>query len=332
MAGHTWLGGGGIYYYNGSSWGLQTAPGCGDLNGIWGSSANDIWAVGDSGTLLHYGGCAGGPTSAALNTTLGTVNLSTSGGGFTNPAWTAPGDVRCSNPSGFNFPWGMFSFNITSLTAGQTVRVTLKFPTPLPLGTKYYKCINGTMVDCTSLVTRVDEYTLILTLTDGGLGDADGLANGTIVDPGGPAYPIAVTQSSSAQMPVTAPQKPVSLSNIGIKSASLSATKVAPGEKVTVTASVANTGTGNGDSVIKLYVNGAEDSKQGISVNSGGTTSVTFDVSRNEPGTYTVYVGGTQAGSFTVEQFTPNTILFISGALVFFALIVGAIWMSRRRA
>ena len=111
-----------------------------------------------------------------------------------------------------------------------------------------------------------------------------------------------------------------------------SATKVTPGTPVTVTANVANTGTGNGASVIKVYVNGAEEARQGVTVNSGGTSQVSFDISRSDPGTYTVYVGGTQAGSFTVDQFTPDTILYISGALVFFALVGGIIWITRRRA
>ena len=128
-----------------------------------------------------------------------------------------------------------------------------------------------------------------------------------------------------------APQKPISLSNITVKSASLSATKVTPGAPVTVTANVANAGTGNGTAVVKVYVNGAEEAQQGVSVNSGGTSQVSFDVSRNEPGTYTVYVGGTNACSFTVDQFTPDTILYISGAMVFFAFILGVIWMSRKR-
>ena len=84
--------------------------------------------------------------------------------------------------------------------------------------------------------------------------------------------------------------------------------------------------------MVKVYVNGTEDASQGVTVTSGGTSSVTFNVARNEPGTYSVYVGGAQAGSFTVDEFTPNTVLFISGALVFFALVMGVIFMTRRRA
>jgi hypothetical protein len=284
--------------------------------------------------LLNAAPCTYAPanvTSATVNTNLGAVNFSINAGSIGGLTAVSPATMPCAT-SGYYFPYGMFGFNITNLTAGQQVAITIRFPNPLPLGTRYYKCINGRMVDCSSLVTRVNEYTLILTLTDGGLGDADGMANGTIVDPGGPAFPLnAIPQSSSAQMPVTAPQKPVSLSNISVKSASLSAAKVSPGTPITVTASVANTGTGNGTSVVKVYVNGAEEAQQGVSVNSGSTSQVSFNVSRNEPGAYTVYVGGINAGSFTVDEFTPDTVLYISGALVFFALVIGVIWMARIR-
>jgi hypothetical protein len=331
--GHSMMGGGTMQRYNGSSWSGVSIPDSPALNAIWGSSSSDIFAVGDSGTMLHYGsGCPGGATSAALNTALGTVNLNIDAGYISNPGWLPPADVRCSNPSGYNFPYGMFSFNITNLTPGQVSRVTLRFPNPLPLGARYYKCINGNMVDCSSLATRVNEYTLVLTLADGGLGDADGAANGRIIDPGGPAFPLATTTSHQSSIP-TAPQSPVSLSNISVKSASLSATRVSPGTQITVIANVANTGVGNGASVVKLYVNGSEESSQGVAVNSGASTQVKFNISRNEPGAYDVYVGGMQAGNFTVDQFSdPNTILVISGSLVFFAFVIGAVYMTRRKA
>jgi len=176
------------------------------------------------------------------------------------------------------------------------------------------------MIDITSHFTRVNEYTVILTLTENGCYTL------------GAAFPLnAPPQSSSPWLPEMA-KAPVKLSNIAVQKASISATKVAPGDTVTVTADVANTGTGNGTSMIKVYINGQEETSQGVTVTSGTTTPVTFTVSRNEPGTYSVYVGGTEAGSFTVDEFTPNTVLFISGALVFFALIIGVIFMTRRRA
>ena len=53
---------------------------------------------------------------------------------------------------------------------------------------------------------------------------------------------------------------------------------------------------------------------------------------RSQPGTYSVYVGGEQAGSFTVDEFAdPNIILFASLAALAFVLILGAVYFTRRK-
>lgn len=269
--------------------------------------------------------------TATVSTSLGNVAFACNAGSIQGLSAIDAAQASCPF-SGYYFPYGLFSYSLINFRPGRQVLVTMRFPYPLPLGARYYKCQNGSMIDCTSLVTRPDEYTLILTLTDGGLGDADGVANGTIVDPGGPAVLININTPARGSSLPAAPQTPVSLSNIIVKSASLSATKIVPGTPVTVTANVANTGTGNGTSIVKVYINGAEETSRGVSVNSGGATQVSFDITHNEPGTYTVYVGSIPAGSFIVDQFTPDTILLISGALVLFALVGGVIWIWRRRA
>ena len=269
--------------------------------------------------------------TASATTNIGMVNFTINAGSINGLTSISTASLPCA-PSGYTFPYGFFSFNISNLIPGSSVQVTIKLPNPMPTGMKYFKCQNGIPVDCSSIMTRPDPYTIVLTLVDGGTGDADGIANGTIIDPGGPSFPLSTPQSSSATMPVTAAQQPVSLSNISVKSASLSATKVAPGTPVTVTANVSNTGNGNGTSVVRVYINGSEVASRGITVNSGGSTHVSFDVARNEPGTYTVYVGGTNAGSFTVGWFAdPDIILFISSALVFFAFVLGVAYIARRR-
>jgi hypothetical protein len=146
---------------------------------------------------------------------------------------------------------------------------------------------------------------------------------------------ISTTPNGGSSMPgsTTSPsQSPVILPTVSVRSASLSATRVAPGATITVTADVVNTSTVNGTGSIKVYVNGGLENSQGVTVKSGSSTPVTFTVSRNEPGTYSVYVGGTQAGSFTVDQFAdPNMILYISVALILIALAGGAVYIMRRR-
>jgi hypothetical protein len=142
---------------------------------------------------------------------------------------------------------------------------------------------------------------------------------------------ITPPQSSSAGgSPVT--QGPAPIANITVENISLSSAKVGPGAPVTVTAYVANKGTADGSSRIKLYVNGQEEANQGVTLSSGSRTPIKFTVSRDEPGTYSVYVGSIPAGSFVIDQFAdPNLILYISGALLLFALVGGVIFMATRK-
>jgi hypothetical protein len=139
-------------------------------------------------------------------------------------------------------------------------------------------------------------------------------------------------QSSSAGGVPTVVQGPVPISNITVENISLSSAKVGPGAPVTVTAYVANKGTADGSSRIKLYINGQEEANQGVTLSSGSRTPVKFTISRDEPGSYSVYVGSIPAGSFEVDQFAdPNLILYISGALLLFALAGGVIFMATRK-
>jgi len=140
-----------------------------------------------------------------------------------------------------------------------------------------------------------------------------------------------VPPSSSSSTPA-APQAPVTLPSIQVQSATLSAAKVSPDMPVTVTADIVNRGTVNGSARIKLYVNGREDSSQGITLESGGNRPLYFTVSRSQPGTYVVYAGGIQAGSFIVEDAVdPNIILVVSCALIFSALVLGLLYILRRQ-
>jgi hypothetical protein len=303
------------------------AAAAGQLHLVWSDSRN----AGDFEIYYRHGTTpVENVASGSVNTDQGRVTFAASAGSLTGLKHLNPGEFPCG-VSGYFFPFGMFAFNVTNLTSGGSVNVTITFPSPVALNAKYYKCQNGTIVDCTSLVTRPDVNTLILRLTDGGLGDADGRANGTIVDPGGPALslnPSGVT-SHGGYLPAP-PQGPVSLPNISVKSAKLSAAKVAPGTPVTVTADIANTGAVNGSTRIQLYVNGQADSTQGVTVTSGSNSPVAFTVSRNEPGTYSVYVGGVNAGSFTVDTFADSGWIIFGVSALFLFTFIAAITVYRR--
>jgi hypothetical protein len=125
--------------------------------------------------------------------------------------------------------------------------------------------------------------------------------------------------------------KPVEMSNIVVQSAAIATPKVAPGEKVDVTASVTNKGTTNGDAKLTLYVNGQEADSKSVALAAGQTAPVHFYVSMNEPGTYAVHVGSVPAGSFTVDAFANNDFL-IYGLIALFTIgIAVVIYMATRK-
>jgi hypothetical protein len=143
--------------------------------------------------------------------------------------------------------------------------------------------------------------------------------------------PLAVTPHSSASVNSITNPPPMQMPYIYIESAGLSASQVEPGSPVKVTAVVANKGTVNGSANIRLYVNGYEEPAQGVLLASGQSRTLSFDVSRAEPGAYQVYVNGTPAGSFTVsDSFGNNAILVISSLCLLGALFISVLMVLRR--
>ena len=47
-----------ILHYNGTAWTAMDSGSTSNLKGVWGSALNDVYAVGDSGIILHYNGTA----------------------------------------------------------------------------------------------------------------------------------------------------------------------------------------------------------------------------------------------------------------------------------
>jgi photosystem II stability/assembly factor-like uncharacterized protein len=45
---------GAMLHYDGSAWSAMSSGTTTDLYGIWGSSPSNVFAVGDSGAILHY--------------------------------------------------------------------------------------------------------------------------------------------------------------------------------------------------------------------------------------------------------------------------------------
>lgn len=87
-------------------------------------------------------------------------------------------------PPGFDYPMEFIGFNISGLAMGATVRVILTLPAGITPDA-YVKCANAGCAVFPNAAIAGNQ--VILTLTDGGSGDGDSVANGFIQDPGAPA-------------------------------------------------------------------------------------------------------------------------------------------------
>jgi hypothetical protein len=89
--------------------------------------------------------------------------------------------------------------------------------------------------------------------------------------------------------------------------AGLDATTVASGEAVTVTTTVSNTGTLDGDRTVSVAVDGAVVAERTVTVPAGESRTVDVPVVREGTGTYSVTVDGVEAGSVEVVSATTAT-------------------------
>ncbi len=154
--------------------------------GTGAGTAQTVW-TGDGGVLgLSSTASLGAPEVLKVASPGGTVTFATSSGGFLHMK-NLPLPATPPPPPGASFPYGMFSFDIVNLTPGFSTLVTVALPAP---ATEYWKLQHDLWTKVPGVV--VNGNTLTLTLTDGGFGDADGTANGTIVDPGAPGVARAV--------------------------------------------------------------------------------------------------------------------------------------------
>ncbi len=89
-----------------------------------------------------------------------------------------------------------------------------------------------------------------------------------------------------------------------LSSLSVQPAEVEPGETVTIAVSVANTGGTEGDYTVVLTINGAKEAERSGTVAARDSEDVSFTVSREDAGSYSVVVDGL-SGSFTVVAPAP---------------------------
>jgi len=86
-----------------------------------------------------------------------------------------------------SLPFGLLSFNLTVENPGDVAEVIVYLSKPAKSGDKWYKydSLNGWQDYSAHSWFSADRRAVTLELQDGGYGDADGMANGVIVDPSG---------------------------------------------------------------------------------------------------------------------------------------------------
>ncbi|MEO6423338.1 MAG: choice-of-anchor U domain-containing protein [Candidatus Nitrotoga sp.] len=140
----------------------------------------------------------------------GIVSLSFSGGG---PACTfsqvrfipETGDSSSppAPPHGVVFPHGLVTFTTSGCITASALNFTLNLPAIPGAGTKYWKYAaepGKAQAHWYSLPATISGNTITFSITDGGQGDADLIANGSITDPGGPGI-IVVSAASIEPIP-----------------------------------------------------------------------------------------------------------------------------------
>jgi hypothetical protein len=239
-------------------------------------------------------------TSVNTATGTGVAAFTASSGSITNLTALSQSQLTCGTPPPYYFPHGFFSFTVPFIPPSSTVTITIILPSPVPPITQYWKCQNGTWVDCTSLLGDNDgDNLLTLTITDGGLGDADGLANGTITDPGGPCFAsgTAIRRYEGASTGDLAVRR--TPPNLKAKYIAVTPKAAQVNQPITITTNVVNEGEISGSHVVALTINGKVEQTRTVTVGPGATRQVSFTIAKAGPGSYQVSIGN-QRSAFVV--------------------------------
>ncbi len=156
----------------------------------------------DQTRAIVYSNFASAPSAGTAD---GTVQITTPVGTALSPLSAKPVEGQ-ELPAGSVAIVGELSYSVTSVPVAGTIEVHLEVP-PGSEPTGVYKLINGTLVNVSSIAT-ISGNTITLHLTDGGLGDEDGKANGVIVDPIVPVHQSGGPQPQTVIFEAPVPSHP----------------------------------------------------------------------------------------------------------------------------
>ena len=130
----------------------------------------------------------------------------------TMPFMQIPQEVMPDDP----MPYGLFGFRVEGLAVdiNNPATVTLRFYLPEAIsvsGARWLAFdINSEQIMDRTSDAIFDGKIITVTITDGGIGDDDGVINGIIIDPSGPVIPEAVDNPEPPPSPVDTPEPPPS--------------------------------------------------------------------------------------------------------------------------
>ncbi|MHB1403331.1 MAG: IPTL-CTERM sorting domain-containing protein [Thiobacillus sp.] len=168
---------------SGASW-SWTCPGTGGVSASCSAPKQSIPAgTGDGGVIVSG-------TNWTVNSARSSGFIPTSG----DPK--SPGSL----PPGIEFPHGLLDFTLTGGAHGSAATIAITYPSAIPSGTTYWKygpspagyncsgaaCATAHWYQMPPAQAVITGNTIMLTITDGGVGDDDLTANSVIVDQGGP--------------------------------------------------------------------------------------------------------------------------------------------------
>ena len=104
-------------------------------------------------------------------------------------------------PGGVVFPHGLLDFTTTTCAPGGTITLVVTYPSPITEAAywKYGPTPTNPSPHWYTLPATISGNTATFSITDGGLGDDDRVANGIVVDQGGPGIAVvAIVPALSA--------------------------------------------------------------------------------------------------------------------------------------
>jgi hypothetical protein len=135
------------------------------------------------------------------NTGVGEVECAKAGTNVTSIEsfmWTGSDTIADTQNRPDSIPMGLTSFKLEVDQPGDTAEITIYSSSPMPNRWFKYDPFNGWQDFTANASFSPDGTSVTLTITDGGDGDCDGVANGIIVDPSGPGILASASSGGGA--------------------------------------------------------------------------------------------------------------------------------------